>query len=70
MRLLLHLILSFTQIYCYSVQCDDSYLSNTVGQASAEGQVVVCFFTACPSLALFHLLSNPVCTCYCEDIVA
>ena len=56
-------ILSFTQMYCYSVSCDDSHLSNTVPQASAEGQLVVCFFTACPSLALYYL-SNPECTCY------
>ena len=33
------LILTFTQIYCYSVQFDDSHLTNTVRQARGEGQL-------------------------------
>ena len=59
MRLLLRYFHAFTLIYFYSVpqytEGNDSHPSNTVRPANAEGQLLDCFFIACPSLVLFLL---------------
>ena len=44
------LILTFTQIHCYSVQFDDSHLTNTVRQALGMGKVSYGLLLHCMSL--------------------